>query len=86
MPVLASRNPDHQVEKQTAESIPADGTGEPHDGADDWKTAYVEPGVISLDPWLSPYKEALRSRFAKAQAWIKNIEESEGGLEKFSRV
>ncbi|KIW99386.1 1,4-alpha-glucan-branching enzyme [Rhinocladiella mackenziei CBS 650.93] len=42
-------------------------------------------GVIQLDPWLSPYKDALKARFAKAQKWIKTIDETEGGLEKFSR-
>ncbi len=43
-------------------------------------------GVVTLDPWLGPYKDALRSRFSKTQTWIKTIEESEGGLDKFSRV
>ncbi len=46
----------------------------------------IVPGVIQLDPWLSPFKEALKHRFAKAQNWIKTINENEGGLEKFSRV
>jgi len=43
-------------------------------------------GVVKLDPWLSPFKESLKSRYAKAQDWIKKIDETEGGLEKFSRV
>jgi 1,4-alpha-glucan branching enzyme len=42
-------------------------------------------GVIQLDPWLSPFKDALKHRFTKAQNWIKTIDETEGGLEKFSR-
>ncbi|KAJ9295244.1 CAZyme family GH13 [Paecilomyces variotii] len=42
-------------------------------------------GVVQLDPWLEPYKEALRTRFSYAQKWIKAIEGSEGGLEKFSK-
>ena len=42
-------------------------------------------GVVQLDPWLSPFKDALRSRYSRAQKWIKTIEESEGGLDKFSR-
>lgn len=46
----------------------------------------IRPGVVQLDPWLEPYKEALRTRFSYAQKWIKAIEESEGGLEKFSKV
>ncbi|KIW13779.1 1,4-alpha-glucan-branching enzyme [Exophiala spinifera] len=42
-------------------------------------------GVIQLDPWLEPFKDALKHRFAKAQKWIKTINDTEGGLEKFSR-
>ncbi|KAE9981876.1 hypothetical protein BLS_004254 [Venturia inaequalis] len=42
-------------------------------------------GVVTLDPWLEPFKDSLRSRFAKAQSWIKTINDTEGGLEKFSR-
>ena len=45
----------------------------------------IRPGVVQLDPWLSPFKDALRHRFSKAQNWIKAIDETEGGLEKFSR-
>ena len=43
-------------------------------------------GVVQLDPWLGPFKESLKQRYAKAQDWIKTIDETEGGLEKFSRV
>lgn len=43
-------------------------------------------GVVKLDPWLEPFTASLKSRFAKAQQWIKTIDETEGGLEKFSRV
>lgn len=43
------------------------------------------PGVIQLDPWLSPFKDALRSRYSRAQKWIKTIEETEGGLDRFSK-
>ena len=42
-------------------------------------------GVIQSDPWLEPYRDALKHRFAKAQQWMKTINETEGGLEKFSR-
>ncbi|GME27791.1 alpha-glucan-branching enzyme protein [Neofusicoccum parvum] len=42
-------------------------------------------GIVSLDPWLSPFKDGLKSRYSKAQQWIKSIDEHEGGLEKFSR-
>lgn len=42
-------------------------------------------GVVQLDPYLEPFKPALKSRFSKAQDWINRINETEGGLEKFSR-
>ncbi|OIW27727.1 glycoside hydrolase [Coniochaeta ligniaria NRRL 30616] len=42
-------------------------------------------GVVKLDPWLSPFKDSLRRRFSKTQEWIKKLNETEGGLEKFSR-
>ncbi|KAI9814002.1 MAG: alpha-1,4-glucan branching enzyme [Pycnora praestabilis] len=43
-------------------------------------------GVIQLDPWLSPFKDALRKRYSHAQDWIQKINETEGGLDKFSKV
>ncbi|RDA87067.1 hypothetical protein CP532_0165 [Ophiocordyceps camponoti-leonardi (nom. inval.)] len=42
-------------------------------------------GVIQLDPWLSPFSDALKRRYSKAQDWIKTIDAHEGGIEKFSR-
>jgi 1,4-alpha-glucan branching enzyme len=42
-------------------------------------------GMVQLDPYLEPYKGALRSRYLKAQQWMKTIEETEGGMEKFTR-
>lgn len=41
--------------------------------------------MIKLDPWLEPFKDALRSRYSHAQKWIKTIDETEGGLDKFSK-
>ncbi len=41
--------------------------------------------MIKLDPWLEPFKDALRSRYSHAQKWIRAIDETEGGLEKFSK-
>jgi hypothetical protein len=43
-------------------------------------------GVVQLDPWLAPFKDSLRHRFKAAQDWIQTINDTEGGLEKFSRV
>lgn len=45
-----------------------------------------ETGVVKLDPWLEPFQDSLKRRYAKAQDWIKKIDETEGGLEKFSKV
>ncbi|TGZ77755.1 glycoside hydrolase [Ascodesmis nigricans] len=42
-------------------------------------------GVIKLDPWLEPFRDDLRRRFAKAQDWIDKLDKYEGGLDKFSR-
>ncbi|KAK4165057.1 alpha-glucan branching enzyme [Cladorrhinum sp. PSN259] len=42
-------------------------------------------GVVQLDPYLSPFKDALRRRFSKANEWIQKLEQTEGGLDKFSQ-
>lgn len=42
-------------------------------------------GVLKLDPWLSPFKDALKARYRKTQDWISKINETEGGLAKFSK-
>jgi len=54
-------------------------TGSPHQEVPDGT------GVIKLDPWLEPYRDALKTRFNYAQEWIRKINSTEGGLEKFSR-
>lgn len=43
-------------------------------------------GVIKLDPWLSPFADALKRRYAKAHEWINTINATEGSIEEFSRV
>ncbi|CAH0017559.1 unnamed protein product [Clonostachys rhizophaga] len=42
-------------------------------------------GVVKLDPWLEPFSDALRRRFSKTQEWIQTINDSEGGIDKFSK-
>jgi len=42
-------------------------------------------GVIKLDPWLEPFRDSLKQRYSKAQGWIKKLNDTEGGIEKFSR-
>lgn len=54
-------------------------------GSTQW-TDQLTTGIVQLDPYLEPFKDALKSRYAKAQQWIKTIQETEGGLEKFSRA
>ncbi|KAI1766836.1 carbohydrate-binding module family 48 [Hypoxylon sp. FL1150] len=64
------------VADSSANTIGADtAPGIPNDGT----------GVVQLDPWLSPFAGALKRRYAKAQDWIKKIDDTEGGLEKFSK-
>jgi 1,4-alpha-glucan branching enzyme len=41
-------------------------------------------GVLTLDPWLEPFKDFLRARYSMAQNWITRLDECEGGLDKFS--
>lgn len=42
-------------------------------------------GVLQVDPWLSPFQDALKRRYSKAKEWIKTIDDTEGGLAKFSK-
>ncbi|KAH7160592.1 glycoside hydrolase superfamily [Dactylonectria macrodidyma] len=42
-------------------------------------------GVVDLDPWLSPFSDTLKRRYAKTQEWVNTINATEGGLEQFSR-
>lgn len=48
--------------------------------------ALLASGVITLDPWLTPFQESLKRRYSKTQSWIKTIDATEGGLEQFSKV
>ncbi|OLN80954.1 1,4-alpha-glucan-branching enzyme, partial [Colletotrichum chlorophyti] len=42
-------------------------------------------GVTKLDPWLSPFKDSLKRRYARAQDWIQRLNDTEGGIDKFSQ-
>lgn len=44
------------------------------------------PGVLQVDPWLSPFQDVLKRRVSRAKDWIKKIDETEGGLTKFTKV
>ena len=50
------------------------------------ETNIAEQGVVRLDPWLSPFTDSLKRRYAKAHDWIDKIQKTEGGLQQFSRV
>lgn len=42
--------------------------------------------MLQIDPWLEPFQNALKRRFSKAKEWMKTIDETEGGLDKFSKA
>ncbi|KAL9944404.1 hypothetical protein ACHAQF_008030 [Verticillium nonalfalfae] len=42
-------------------------------------------GVIQLDPWLEPFEDAFKRRYAKAQDWLTKLDKTEGGVDKFSK-
>lgn len=50
-----------------------------------WLTSFLA-GIVQLDPYLEPFSGALKSRYAKAQQWLKTINDTEGGLDKFSKA
>jgi len=56
--------------------------------AQSWDDDYPKDGtgVLRLDPWLEPFQDSLRSRYSRAQSWIKNLNDTEGGLNQFSKV
>jgi 1,4-alpha-glucan branching enzyme len=43
-------------------------------------------GVLQLDPWLEPHRDVLKHRYSLVEKWAKAINDSEGGLDKFSKV
>jgi hypothetical protein len=43
-------------------------------------------GILELDPWLEPFKDALKRRYNNAVDWVQKINQHEGGFDKFSRV
>ena len=71
-----------------ADGIVNDGTGRPSSfvSFSGEHRLTMRAGVVKLDPWLSPFQDALKRRFNKAKDWIKTINDTEGGIDKFSRV
>lgn len=60
---------------QTANPVPAI----------DYRKATDGTRVIAEDPWLEPFAPALRERYAMYKKWADDIQQTEGGLEPFSR-
>lgn len=50
----------------------------------DYSKATDGTKIISLDPWLEPFADSLRSRYALYRKWSETIQKYEGGLERFS--
>lgn len=50
----------------------------------DYSQATDGTRIISLDPWLEPFADALKSRYALYRKWAGAIQDGEGGLEKFA--
>ncbi|KAF0396572.1 glycogen branching enzyme [Gigaspora margarita] len=42
-------------------------------------------GIIKVDPWLEPFAPVLKRRHVSLKKWIQNINQNEGGFDKFTR-
>lgn len=73
--MLTESNPNSKVPTFKTEVEPGRVLTMPTDGT----------GVVVLDPWLEPFTGALRHRFALYEKYKKNIEESAGGYDKFTK-
>lgn len=70
----------------TAADMPIDGTGASIDKIVSSIELIIVSGVIKQDPYLEPFRDVLRRRFAKTQEWVKTINDTEGGMEKYTKV
>ncbi|KAK9457972.1 glycoside hydrolase superfamily [Dipodascopsis uninucleata] len=41
-------------------------------------------GILEIDPWLSPFEDALVERHERAESWLRTLDETEGGIANFS--
>lgn len=79
---------DQAIQAAKAASAP-DGTGTflssaaPPPAPFDWRHLL---GVLQLDPWLEDHREVLKHRFSLVEKWANDINATEGGLDKFSKV
>lgn len=51
----------------------------------DYSKATDGTKIISIDPWLEPFADGLRSRYAVYRSWADRIKQNEGGLANFAR-
>ena len=42
-------------------------------------------GVVKVDSWLEPFSDSLRHRYKGFQGWVETLNQTEGGLAKFSQ-
>lgn len=70
----------NDVAEHSSNTLDANG-GKPADGVPADGT-----GVVQIDPWLSPFQDVLKRRYNKARDWISKIDETEGGLVKFTQA
>ncbi|KAI9607713.1 hypothetical protein KEM48_003500, partial [Puccinia striiformis f. sp. tritici PST-130] len=45
----------------------------------------VKPQLVIDDPWLEPFTQTIEARIRKFKEWQTKIDETEGGLEPFSK-
>jgi 1,4-alpha-glucan branching enzyme len=51
----------------------------------DYSNADDGTKIVSFDPWLEPFVDGLRSRYAVFKKWYDEIQKTEGGLANFSK-
>ncbi|KUI73746.1 1,4-alpha-glucan-branching enzyme [Cytospora mali] len=61
----------NDVAEHSSNTLVANG-GKPADGIPADGT-----GVVKIDPWLSPFQDALKRRYSKAKEWINKIDDTE---------
>lgn len=89
-PALPQLSPPDMSSTIDSSNIPTDGTGKleithivKYNSNSNQKKKL---GVIQLDPWLEPHRDVLKHRYQVVEEWAKAINETEGGLDKFSKV
>jgi hypothetical protein len=74
------------IEGSATAEVPLDGTGLSTIRILSSIALIQYPGIVKQDPYLEPFSDALRRRFNKTQEWIKTINNTEGGMEHYTKV